>query len=385
MGVFRTTSQARAGWGRLPLGMKTLLISGVICLFAPIGLLIMMVNRPVPAVPLAVMYGLITGLIAAGWAWTFTARRYWALPLVIAFQVLAPAFLVPLVKSWPMMEVDADGSAQQARAVWMAVLCGVCIVAAYIQLFLYARIQELSAARSRAELDVASRMHASIVPDLQRAGPIAEVIGRSAASSDMGGDLIDMVATSDRLDLYLADVSGHGVKAGVVMAMLKSSLRMRLLRPADLGAVLTDLNRVLDNLVEPGMFATASCLRVKADRTCEVAMAGHLPLVCWREAERRIELIDNEHLPLGVEGGHEYQSRAAGAAPGDIFMLLTDGLIEVQDGGGKELGMDPVIAAFAQAAGDGRSLAAVHAAVLQRAEGHGRQLDDQTLVLLRVL
>ncbi|MGH7133120.1 MAG: PP2C family protein-serine/threonine phosphatase, partial [Phycisphaerales bacterium] len=212
-----------------------------------------------------------------------------------------------------------------------------------------------------------------------------EVVGRSAASSEMGGDLIDLVATPDRLDVYLADVSGHGVKAGVVMAMLKSSLRMRLLRPADLGEVLTDLNRVLESLVEPGMFATASCLRVRADRSCEVAMAGHLPLVCWRAGERRIELIDNEHLPLGVEGGHEFHSRTVAAAAGDVFMLLTDGLTEVQDGGGKELGMEPVVAAFAAAAGGGGTLVAMHAAVLARAAGHGRQIDDQTLVMLRVL
>jgi hypothetical protein len=80
----------------------------------------------------------------------------------------------------------------------------------------------------------------------------------------MGGDLIDVVVHEGRLDILLGDVSGHGLGAGVVMAMLKSCVRTRLLHDASLEEVVADANRVLADLTESNMFATfAAPVRLK--------------------------------------------------------------------------------------------------------------------------
>ncbi len=76
---------------------------------------------------------------------------------------------------------------------------------------------------------LARQIHETLVPPIDYEDERIEVFGLSRASAAMGGDLVDLVHRDGSLDVYLADVSGHGVRAGVVMGMLKAAIRMRLL------------------------------------------------------------------------------------------------------------------------------------------------------------
>ncbi|MGH7134006.1 MAG: hypothetical protein ACREJO_18930, partial [Phycisphaerales bacterium] len=166
MGFYRTKAQAKADWRRLSLGMKTLLLGGVLFMFAPIGLFMMLVARPVPMVPFALISGLVAGLIATGWTWSFTSRKFWALPIVIAFQIFAPGPLFSWLSTLEFTKIPAEGVGEQGRAGVIAIVCVLCIIAAFTMMFSYARLQESRSARARAELDLAGRIHATIVPDL---------------------------------------------------------------------------------------------------------------------------------------------------------------------------------------------------------------------------
>ncbi len=77
----------------------------------------------------------------------------------------------------------------------------------------------------------------------------------------MGGDIIDAVCGDHTVDVYLADVSGHGVGAGIVMSMVKGAIRMRLRAGGSLPALAADLNAVLTELTRDDMFATFAAVR----------------------------------------------------------------------------------------------------------------------------
>ncbi|MFT3684687.1 MAG: PP2C family protein-serine/threonine phosphatase [Phycisphaerales bacterium] len=231
-------------------------------------------------------------------------------------------------------------------------------------------------------------MHASLVPPLAVASPLAEVYGRSLASSEMGGDLIDAVVSDDRVEVLLGDVSGHGVGAGVVMAMLKGCVRMRLLRNADLGEVVGDANAVLAELTEPHMFATFVAMRIRAEddgsgTRLEFALAGHLPLFHFRAATADWVQHPNECLPLGVDGTERFTSGAVRVSRGDVLAVFTDGLMEVQNAGGKELGLEGVEAVLRRSLRP--SLETTYNAVMTSIAAHGPRLDDQSLVLVRIV
>ncbi len=241
--------------------------------------------------------------------------------------------------------------------------------------------------RVRAELDIAATVHETIVPPVNLTAPLAQVLGRSQASSEMGGDLVDVLhdVKSGRVDVLLGDVSGHGVGAGIVMAMLKSSLRTRLLRDADLGEALGDINRVLTDLTAPNMFATFAAARVLPGGRLQFALAGHLPILHWRAASNTWVRHPNESLPLGVDHDEAFVTGETTAARGDLLVMLTDGLIEVQSAAGKELSLDGFAKLIeANMGGADEPLEAIHARIMTAVAAYGIQGDDQSLVLVRV-
>lgn len=195
---------------------------------------------------------------------------------------------------------------------------------------------------------------------------------------------MDVTVRDGVLDVYLADVSGHGVKAGLVMGMVKSAIRMRQRSAPSLDVMVSDLNAVLADLMMADMFATMACVRLfksGAETRAEFALAGHWPIL-HVSAQGQLRELPNEHLPLGVDSSELFQSGMVTLHTGDLLVLMTDGLIEVQNSGGKELGFGVFKNLITRERA--RPLAELHDAILGLARQHGQQLDDQSLVLIRV-
>jgi len=243
--------------------------------------------------------------------------------------------------------------------------------------------------RARAEIELAREIHAVLVPQVSRTVDDYEFVGFSAASGDVGGDLVDVVvrdpvaggADRTRWFGYVADVSGHGVSSGVVMGMFKSALRMRLLAGGSIAALLHDLNAVLFPLKSGAMYVTAACVRASAEGALEYAVAGHLPILSVRAGSDRVEEITTPQIPIGMFERFEYRSAALECAPGDLLVLITDGLTEVFDARDREFGMAAVKRVLVETAS--RPLGEIADRVVAAARAHGAQVDDQTLLLIR--
>jgi sigma-B regulation protein RsbU (phosphoserine phosphatase) len=234
----------------------------------------------------------------------------------------------------------------------------------------------------RTEVNLARQIHEVLVPPVHAEYGGVEIYGRSIASSEVGGDLLDVFEGDNGVVVTVADVSGHGVAAGTMMAMMKSAARVKLMDGARLDTLVGDLNRVMFQLKDDGMFATISALRFHRDGSVEAAVAGHLPLLRVRADSGQVDVLPNEHVPLGILEDASFWSRGLRGESGDLFVLITDGLTEVENAQGEELGWEPIrdIAARMHT----QPLPDIHAAVMNAVTSHGRQEDDQTLVLVRV-
>ena len=175
------------------------------------------------------------------------------------------------------------------------------------------------------EMSLARDIHATLVPPVNRTVQRMELFGQSLPSGAMGGDLLDVVEADGKMGVFVADVAGHGVKAGVVMGMVKSALRTQLLTPTTMTALLSNLNQVLLQHDNPAMFTTLACMRFTDMSTAEFSLAGHLPILHYRCQKHMISQLPNEHFPLGMFDNAEYGSQTVTFGPGDIFVLLTDG------------------------------------------------------------
>jgi serine phosphatase RsbU (regulator of sigma subunit) len=365
---------------------------GATLIGASLSMLLGMVSEPPVGWVAGLAFAAFGGAISVAWAYAFIAARMWVLVPTILAQVLLPTWLFGALSRVGVFDVGTEMS-----PAWRRIVLSIMIVAgvstAFALIIYHVRRSERTSQRAKAELDLAGQIHRALVPDVALRTGRLEILGRSIPSAEMGGDLVDVVTPrgdDGHVEVYLADVSGHGVKAGIVMGMVKSAIRTRLLGdaehagdPAPLHELLGDLNSVLEKLIAPEMFATFACLRFGAGGgDVRFALAGHLPILHYIASERRVEELANEHLPLGLESTETFTSAATTSAPGDTFAMFTDGLTETADARGRQLGLGGVRAAFEASAT--RPLGEAFDAMLAVAAAHGRTSDDRTLVLVRV-
>ncbi|MEM9064355.1 MAG: PP2C family protein-serine/threonine phosphatase [Planctomycetota bacterium] len=240
--------------------------------------------------------------------------------------------------------------------------------------------------RSIATLDVARGMHESLVPPISvTTGDGVEIAATSVSSEEMGGDLADAILAHDSTYLLIADVSGHGVRAGVVMSFFKGALRTALDHEHSPAKILAAVNRVLYDNTDDGIFVTATLLRIRrSDGGWDATQcnAGHPPTLIVRggKAERG---NGGGGLPLGITPAANYEDHPLDARSGDALALYSDGLTEArQPESGTMLGIDGLRRLLAANAALGtqellaRSLAWMDAETLTD--------DDKTLVVARL-
>ena len=118
----------------------------------------------------------------------------------------------------------------------------------YILFLVFIETEGVKHLRIQTELDLAEQLQTTLVPPVSLRTAYVEVESRSIPSSKMGGDLADTLVSDGSVTCYVADVSGHGIAAGVLMGMVKTAVRMALLRGDQLDGILRSLQGVLPGL-----------------------------------------------------------------------------------------------------------------------------------------
>lgn len=338
-----------------PRHFEWFLFAGVFFLFAPSGLLFCLIQRPPTTWSATLIIALFSGLCAVGWAIAFQRRSALLFLAVVPFNVAMPLFGFPFLFR-AGLSTPGSSLGDGARQATIIVLSFLFLSIGFTLVIQHIRRRERLSAEAEAELSVARRIHGTLVPAITISNREQEVAGVSLASSAMGGDLIDAVAEAPgsdgrrALDLFLADVSGHGVGAGIVMGGVKSAIRSLVRSDRDLAAVAVDLNGVLCDLTGPETFTTFAAARIRPDGSAECVNAGHLPILIHRRDSGLVDEIESTHLPLGIDPSEPYTAVTIDLRPGDVLAMLTDGLHETRDRDGRELGWPALRARFAETA-----------------------------------
>ena len=382
--ILRRNAENLRLWDATSPGTRALLLGAVFALFSAIGLLsdVLSLGRSTP-VTLALLT-LLGGVMAVVFLVVILRRPLW-LPAAILLQVVLATWIgrrpagPEIVPAGPMAEQLRQRLAINAMG---AVAC---ITISYTLFIVFTTKSGKEFVRLDTELQLARDIHRSLVPRIETRIGGFDFFAVSSPSGEVGGDLVDVVEHDGPPEwtAYLVDVSGHGVPSGVLMGMVKSAVRMALVDTAPFEAMLPGLNDVLYEVSQPQMFATFAALRPAGPGRLAYTLAGHLPILCWRAATATVEELAVPQVPLGMLPGRDYVAAETTCSPGDVFLVLTDGLIEVFDRSDREFGMEGVRATLA---GNARSpLPQLEEALLTASRAHGTQLDDQSLILIRVL
>ena len=215
------------------------------------------------------------------------------------------------------------------------------------------------------------------LPDLEVAGVCLPAVG-------VGGDYFDFLSLpGERLGVVVADVSGKGIPAALLMAGLQASVRSVSLSGCGPAEVNRRVNGLLHATTSMSRYATLFfALYDPAAREIQYSNAGHFPPILLGPSGA-VRLTQGG-LPLGMFDGSVYGEGRREMRGGDVLALCTDGLLEAPDDAGREFGEARLIAILERTRG--RALSEILDEVVRDVKAwtrDGPPHDDVTVVLVR--
>jgi phosphoserine phosphatase RsbU/P len=184
----------------------------------------------------------------------------------------------------------------------------------------------------RAELQIAAQIQRGLMavklPQLR----YAEVDADSLPCKEIGGDFYDVLVIDGALHVVVADVSGKGVSAALLGAMLQGLVHAQLLAGEPLDRIASSANEFLCGR-ELGKYATMVLLRLQPDGRCEYINCGHVRP--FRQGDQHIDVLTNSNMPVGLIAGAAYSCEAMHLLRDERVVIVTDGMTEAEDAGGQ--------------------------------------------------
>ncbi len=374
----------RQFFATMPAASKFWLSAAVFCCFAPLGLLRDMANLGQESWLRIAAWTLFSGSTAVAYAWTALILRRW-LAVVMVAHLAATFLLARLLPDVPApVALDAAATAAvRARLSVIGLASATTMMLAYLTFVVLLQREGRRFGRVQAEIQLAREIHATLVPAVAGVHGDLEWRGVSLPSGEVGGDLVEVFHEGDGKWLAcVADVSGHGVAAGLLMAMFKTALHAHAADSRDVGDLAGRIHATIHPLKQPNMFITCALLRQPAPGTLELLLAGHPQMLHVRAGTGTATWIGESQVAIGLLERAAYTSQVADFAPGDLLVVVTDGLIEIFDRQDREFGPDGLAGVVSRMAGDGR-LEDLEREIFEACRRHGAQLDDQTLLVVR--
>jgi sigma-B regulation protein RsbU (phosphoserine phosphatase) len=207
-------------------------------------------------------------------------------------------------------------------------------------------------AHVRGRLAAAREIQEMLLPRPLPQPPWGRLAAHNFPADTMSGDIYDAALADDgSLVLMLADVAGKGVPAALITATLQSTLRISLLEPLDLAAIVQRLNRALESHHREGLFATMFLARWSPDgQAVEVANCGHHAPLWLRRDGTVEEFPDRIGMALGIDSEWHGEVARIDTRPYRAMTVFSDGVIEARNPKLEDFGAERARQAFEQAA-----------------------------------
>ena len=246
--------------------------------------------------------------------------------------------------------------------------------------------EQIEKERLEEEMRLARRIQERLLPQRTPAVNGYEIAALAQPSRFVGGDYYDVVELQGgRLLAAIADVTGKGVPAALLMANLQASLHVMLPMDLSIEQAAGHVNRVICENTDADKFITFFVAILHVDSgTMDYVNAGHNPPMLVRR-NGSIELLETGGLLLGVLEQFGYERGRVKLAPDDVVALFTDGVTEAMDGGGREYHEDRLQATLKRARSQPASiiLKAVREDVAAFMGSITDLSDDLTLVVIK--
>jgi sigma-B regulation protein RsbU (phosphoserine phosphatase) len=197
--------------------------------------------------------------------------------------------------------------------------------------------------RLEKELAIAREIQQSFLPKSPPHVPGFDLAGTSIPHDEVGGDYFDFIPVSDtRVGLAIADVSGKGIPAALLMAGFRMSLLAEIRNEFALRAVVRKVNSLLHESTERDKFVTAFYGVLDWRNAVLICSnAGHNPPLLLHP-DGTTERLEDGGLALGVLPDSRYEERPVALRDGDVLVMYTDGISEAENEQNEQFGDDRI-------------------------------------------
>jgi len=244
--------------------------------------------------------------------------------------------------------------------------------------------------RMDSDLQVAQEIQRILIPAGSPTLRNYDIDGVNMPARQMSGDYYGYIRVApDRWGIAIADVSGKGVSASLIMAMCHSVLRGQAAGKTSATEVLSQVNRQLYPDIKEDMFISMAYLLLdEKGNDITLCRAGHDAPLLYNAASQTVQKINPPGMALGIDSGDVFERVSRDYTlqmqPGDCLILYTDGITEALDAKGDEYGVKRMIQCIQAAAHEGA------ASIRKRLTddliafiGNHPQNDDITLIVIQ--
>lgn len=245
------------------------------------------------------------------------------------------------------------------------------------------RLLQAQNERQTEELEAARRLQLSMLP---RQLPHLDQLALAAhmqTATEVGGDYYDCHVHEDgTLTLAIGDATGHGTPAGIMVAAVKA-LFTAVAGYDDLRAILHRCTSIIKPMNLGPHFMAFQLARLTGNRLSVTSAGMPFPLL-YRAATGGVETLELRGAPLGFAAGYPYELIERTLEPGDVVLLMSDGLLELRNARGEEFGRERVAAGLSEAAAGSPDDVVGHIlAAARHWHGDVPPRDDVTLIALQ--
>jgi sigma-B regulation protein RsbU (phosphoserine phosphatase) len=213
------------------------------------------------------------------------------------------------------------------------------IAGTFLLMTLLLAMELIDKVKFRDELQLARDLQASLIPRQMPASEQWDIAAFNRIANTVGGDIYDFVPLPDgRIAVLFGDASGHGMAAGLVMAVAHAAFRTQLDVDPGPPSIIGSLNRILTRTGGSRSFFSCCYLLLSPDGSFQATIAGHPPILKIDTAGRLIERIGRGAYPLGVKAGLIWEIVSGTLETNERLLLHSDGLTEARNASDHEFG-----------------------------------------------
>ncbi|MBK8135135.1 MAG: SpoIIE family protein phosphatase [Anaerolineae bacterium] len=246
--------------------------------------------------------------------------------------------------------------------------------------------QQVDSESIRRDMELASEVQSGMLPLTLPHPDGYDIAAMLKPASKVGGDLYDVYSSNGSVSVMVCDVSGKGFPAALLSFEVRAAIRSQFHSANHPGVILRNANQSLyEDLVRVNRFVTVTLLSIRSDGSSVVyANAGHPSALHFRASDQGIRHLESTTFPLGIFANISAAVQPIDMEPGDVLVLYSDGLTEVEDHKARLLGLGgvgQVLLTLHNISAEGilERMQVVHA----QHQGEFVESDDMTIVVIK--